>query len=142
MTFIVRVGLLVAATSLLAVACSKTDSATTNQANQANQTRPAGSAASPASQSTDEFAATRVIYAKECVSCHGADGNGGPVKLEDGTTLRVPSLREGHALKHKDEEFVKQITKGGDGMPKFEDKLSREQILDLARFIRKEFQGK
>jgi mono/diheme cytochrome c family protein len=139
MTFIVRLSLLVAATSLLAVACSKTDSATTSQA---NPTSPPGSTASPASSSTDEFAATRVTYAKECVSCHGADGNGGPVKLEDGTTLRVPSLREGHALKHKDEEFVKQITKGGDGMPKFEDKLSREQILDLTRFIRKEFQGR
>lgn len=133
---IVRLSLLVGATSLLAVACSRTDSVTTNQA------RPAGSSASPASSSSDEFAATRVIYAKECVSCHGADGNGGPVKLEDGTTLRVPSLREGHALKHKDEEFVKQITKGGDGMPKFEDKLSREQILDFTRFIRKEFQGR
>jgi cytochrome c550 len=136
---IVKLGLFVAATSLLAVACSRTDSATTNQA---NQKTPAGSSASPASTSTDEFAATRVIYAKECVSCHGAEGNGGPVKLEDGTTLKVPSLREGHALKHKDEEFVKQITKGGDGMPKFEDKLSREQILDLTRFIRKALQGR
>jgi mono/diheme cytochrome c family protein len=134
---IVRLGLLVAATSLLGLACSRTDRVPTNQAS-----RPAGSSASPANSSTDEFAATRVIYAKECVSCHGAEGNGGPVKLEDGTTLRVPSLREGHALKHKDEEFVKQITKGGDGMPKFEDKLSREQILDFTRFIRKEFQGR
>jgi mono/diheme cytochrome c family protein len=127
--------MLVVATSLFAVACSKTDSATTNQS------RPAGSA-SPASASQDEFAAARVIFKKECVSCHGEDGAGGPVKLEDGTTLKVPSLREGHALKHKDEEFVKQITKGGDGMPKFEDKLSREQILDLTRFIKKAIQGR
>lgn len=130
-----RIALLVVATSLFAVACSKTDSATTNQS------RPAGSA-SPASASQDEFAATRTVFKKDCVSCHGDDGAGGPVKLDDGTTLKVPSLREGHALKHKDEEFVKQITKGGDGMPKFEDKLSREQIIDLVRFIRKEFQSR
>ena len=127
--------LFVVATSLFAVACSKTDNATTNQS------RPAGSS-SPASASQDQFAGARAAFKKDCVSCHGDDGSGGPVKLEDGTTLRVPSLRAAHALKHKDEELVKQITKGGDGMPKFEDKLSREQIIDLMRFIRKEFQGK
>lgn len=130
-----KVALLIIATSLLAMACSKTDSATSNQS------RPAGSS-SPAKASEDEFALARTAFKKDCVSCHGDDGTGGPVKLEDGTTLKVPSLREGHALKHKDEEFVKQITKGGDGMPKFEDKLSREQIIDLVRFLRKEFQGK
>ena len=130
-----KLALFVVATSLLAVACSKTDIATTNQS------RPAGSSG-PASTPQDEFAATRAIFEKDCVSCHSGDGSGGSVKLADGTTLRVPSLREGHALRHKDEEFVKQITRGGDGMPMFEDKLSREQILDLTRFIRKEFQGK
>jgi mono/diheme cytochrome c family protein len=130
-----KLALLVVATSLFAVACAKTDSANTNQS------RPVASS-SPASPSQDEFAAVRVIFKKECVSCHGEDGAGGPVKLEDGTTLKVPSLREGHALKHKDEEFVKQITRGGDGMPKFEDKLTREQILDLTRFIRKGIQGR
>jgi cytochrome c551 len=130
-----QLGLLVVATLLFAVGCSKTDSASTNQS------RPAGSSG-PANASQDEFAAIRIVFKQECLSCHGDDGSGGPVKLEDGTTLKVPSLREGHALKHKDEEFVKQITKGGDGMPKFDDKLSREQILDLTRFIRKEFQGR
>lgn len=130
-----KLALLVVATSLCAVACAKTDSATTNQS------RPAGSSA-PASSSQDEFAATRAIFKQDCVSCHADDGSGGPVKLDDGTTLRVPSLREGHSLKHKDEQLVKQITDGGDGMPKFGDKLSREQIIDLMRFIRKEIQGK
>ncbi len=131
----VRLTPLVVATLLFAVACSKTDSTTTSQP------RPAGSPASPANASTDEFAAARVTFKKDCVSCHGDDGTGGPIKLDDGTTLKVPSLREGHALKHRDEEFVKQITDGGDGMPKFGDKLSRQEIIDLARFVRKEFQG-
>jgi mono/diheme cytochrome c family protein len=128
-----KLALMVVAISLFAVGCSKTDSATTNQS------LPAG-ASVPASSSQDEFAATRAIFKKDCVSCHADDGAGGPVKLDDGTTLKVPSLREGHALKHKDEELVKQITEGGDGMPKFGDKLSREQIIDLMRFIRKEIQ--
>src|SRR5439155_22920837 len=54
---------------------------------------------------------------------------------------KVPNLREGHALKHPDSEFVKQITKGGDGMPAFGQKLKPEEINDMVRFIRHEFQG-
>jgi len=69
------------------------------------------------------------------------DGKGGPVKLEDGTRLRVPSLREGHALRHPDSDFRKQIVEGGDGMPSFKTKLSAQQVDDLIKFIRQEFQG-
>ena len=137
MTF-VRLTLLAVATSLFAVACAKPNTATTNQ----TQPAIAGSPATPANGLTDEFATARANFKKHCSSCHGEAGTGGPVKLDDGTKLKVPSFREGHALHHKDEEFVKQITNGGDGMPKFGEKLSREEIFDLVRFIRKEFQGK
>jgi mono/diheme cytochrome c family protein len=93
------------------------------------------------SATPDPFAATRAVFAKNCQQCHGESGTGGPVKLEDGTRLKVPSLREGHALRHPDSDFVKQITKGGDGMPAFGDKLKPDQINDLVRFIRHEFQA-
>jgi mono/diheme cytochrome c family protein len=89
----------------------------------------------------DEFAAARAVFGKECKSCHGDTGSGGPIKLKDGTTLKVPNLHEGHALRHPDSDFVKQITKGGDGMPAFGEKLKSDQINDLVRFIRHEFQG-
>ena len=95
----------------------------------------------PATATPDEFAATRAIFEKNCVKCHQKTGDGGPVKLEDGTKLKVPSLRTGHALHHPDSDFIKQITKGGDGMPAFKDKLSADQINDLVRFVRHEFQG-
>jgi len=39
-------------------------------------------------------------------------------------------------------EFLKQITKGGDGMPAFDKKLTPEQMNDLIKMIRVEFQGK
>jgi mono/diheme cytochrome c family protein len=81
------------------------------------------------------------VFAKNCQSCHGVEGKGGPVKLEDGTRLRVPSFREGHALRHPDSDFRKQILAGGDGMPAFKDKLSQQQIDELIKFIRQEFQG-
>ena len=96
--------------------------------------------ASPAA-AADEFAATRAIFEKNCVQCHQKTGEGGPVKLEDGTKLKVPTFREGHALRHPNSDFVKQISKGGDGMPAFKDKLSPSEIDDLVRFIRHEFQG-
>lgn len=116
----------------LATACQKENSpaSTTTNTNTAAQATP------------DQFANARVIFEKDCQSCHGAKGEGGPVKLEDGTKLKVPTLREGHALRHDDSEFTKQITKGGDGMPAFDKKLTPEQIGDLIRFLRHEFQGK
>ncbi len=108
-----------------------------------NRNTPAGTT-TPAAKATatpDEFASARVSYAKHCVACHGAEGEGG-VKTVDGKKLKVPSLSAGHALKHKDEDFVEQIMKGGDGMPEFKDKLSPDEINTLVRFVRHEFQGK
>ena len=128
-----RQWMVVAAALLLAIvtACK------TNQ-----PSSPAATSDSSASQSTpDQFAAVRTIYDKECKSCHGQNGTGGPVKLEDGTKLKVPSFREGHALRHPDSDYLKQITKGGDGMPAFEKKLTAEQMNDLIKFIRREFQA-
>ena len=94
------------------------------------------------SATPDEFAKIRVVYGKECKNCHGDSGAGGPVKRDDGSTLKVPTLREGRAARHEDAEFIKQITKGGDGMPAFENKLTSDQMNDLIKMIRKEFQGK
>jgi mono/diheme cytochrome c family protein len=102
-----------------------------------NGVKPTPSAAA----TPDVFAAARGTFAKDCQECHGVDGKGGPVKLADGTRLRVPSLREGHALRHPNSEFVKQITQGGDGMPAFKDKLNQQQVDEMINFIRKEFQG-
>jgi len=107
------------------------------------KTNPTSSSNShPAASSTpDQFAAVRGIYDKECKSCHAPTGEGGPVKLEDGTKLKVPSLREGRAVRHPDTDYVKQITKGGDGMPAFEKKLTADQMNGLIKMIRTEFQA-
>ena len=97
--------------------------------------------AATATLTPDELAIARANYAKHCLGCHGDEGKGGLVKVDD-TRLKVPSLTEGHALAHTDEELAKQITNGGEGMPKFEDKLSPKEISALVRFVRREFQGK
>ena len=80
-------------------------------------------------------------FAKHCASCHGENGEAAVVKVNE-KTLRVPSLRKGHALDHTDEQLAQQIAEGDDEMPAFKDKLSADEINELVRYIRKEFQGK
>lgn len=123
---------LVTATLLFAFACSKPDTETVTGSTPA---------LSPALATPDEFAAMRAVFKKNCSECHGEDGTGG-TKTVDGKKLKVPTLRAGHALGHFDEDFIKQINKGGDGMPAFKDKLTPEQINELVHLIRHEFQGK
>jgi mono/diheme cytochrome c family protein len=122
------------AISLFALACSKPDTVTVTH----NGPTPA---LSPAVATPDQFANARAIFKKSCEGCHREDGTGG-LKEVDGKKLKVPNLREGHALNHPDDDFIKQITKGGDGMPAFKDKLSPEQMNELVKFIRHDFQGK
>src|SRR2546430_13493624 len=127
-----RLAITIIGLSLLAATACKQKSTTTSS----NTTAKPGASTTP-----DQFANARGYYAKDCRNCHGANGEGGPVKLEDGTRLKVPSLREGHALRHPDSDFVKQITKRVGGMPAFGDKLKPDEIGGLIRFIRHEFEG-
>ncbi len=60
----------------------------------------------------------------------------------EGKKFKVPSLKAGRSLTHKDERLVRQITDGDEEMPAFKDKLSSQEINDVVRFIRKELQGK
>ena len=114
--------------------CSKTGNPNANSVGTTSPT-------ARATTTPDEFAFARANFAKHCAACHGDEGKGGLVKVED-TKLKVPSLTEGRAVKHTDEDYVDQIEKGGGGMPKFKDKLSAEEITAMVRFVRHEFQGK
>ena len=127
--------LLLGAVSLMAAACTAPGTVTTN-----NQPVPAGSPPARVNATPDELAVARGIFQKDCAACHGSDGTGG-TKTVDGQTLKVPTLLEGHALKHSDDEFIQQISNGGDGMPAFKDKISAEDMKNLVRLIRKDFQG-
>ena len=130
-----RTSLLIALIAFFVTSCSKQATPPPSTAG------PSANTGATAAATPDPFAATRGVFAKDCQTCHGVDGKGGPVKLEDGTRLKVPSLREGHSVRHSDSDFLKQIQAGGDGMPAFKDKLSMQQINELIKFIRQEFQG-
>ena len=132
-----KLGAIVFMIGCFAAACTSSDTVT-------NQARPAATpatetAAAPATP--DPFAKAYVDFQKNCQVCHGEKGQGGMVTVE-GKRFKVPSLRDGHALEHTDEKFVKQISEGDDEMPAFKDKLSPDEINQLVKFIRKELQGK
>jgi mono/diheme cytochrome c family protein len=133
---IILLTLACAAIAVISLACTEMATPTTTTSTPIA----AASPTAPASP-VDEFAAARVNYAKNCEACHGETAVGGLVKV-DGKRIKVPSLKSDHAIKHTDEQLTKIITNGEEAMPAFKDKLKPEQIADLMRFVRKEFQGK
>lgn len=130
--------------ALTCIAFALVVSACTETATPANSstTRTAASPAPSASPSApvDEFAAARANYSKNCEGCHGPEGMGGLVKV-DNKQLKVPSLHAEHAKKHTDEQIIDFITNGHEEMPAFKTKLSPAEINELVRFVRKVYQG-
>lgn len=144
-----KLTLCLAACALLAAACAsapqsnQTAGADNSNARPANAAAATPTAARPA-PTADELAAIRGVYAKECQRCHKPDGAGGDFEEEGLKPLKVPGLRTGDAARHTDEQLARKITNGDidEGMPAFKSKLTPEQINELVRFIRVEFQGR
>lgn len=123
--------------ALVGIACTETATPTNSST---PRTAGAPAAASP-SASVDELANARTNYSKNCEGCHGPNGEGGLVKL-DNKQIKVPSLHADHAIKHTDAEIIDFITNGHEEMPAFKDKLRPEEVTELVRFVRKTFQAK
>ena len=131
---LIALALTFVAVALVVTACTETVTNT----NTPTTTAPA---APSATTPPDPLAAARTNYAKHCEPCHGPEGVGGLVKVED-KQIKVASLKAPGVIKHTDEELAKVITAGEEAMPAFKDKLSQAEIQDLVKFVRKEFQGK
>jgi Cytochrome c, mono- and diheme variants len=121
------------AIALITIACTETAAPT-------NTSTPTAAAPAP-SASVDQFATARANFTKNCEPCHGPNAEGGLVKV-DNKQIKVPSLKAEHAIKHTDAQLTKMITNGEEQMPAFKDKLKPEEITELVRFIRTNFQGK
>jgi mono/diheme cytochrome c family protein len=139
---LVKLALVSLALLSFATACGNSPTNSTANTNTTAASTPSASktTATPAG-TPDELADARSTFKNTCSRCHKEDGTGGTVKLDDGTTLKVPNFHDEHAAKHPDEQFVKKIQNGGDGMPRFKDRLSQQQIDALVRLIRHDFQG-
>ena len=124
-----------AAIALLSIACTETTTTT----NAPSAPRTATPAAPAPAASVDPLVTARANFVKHCEGCHGPAGEGGPVKV-DNKTIKVPSLKADHAIKHTDVELTKIVTGGEEEMPAFKDKLSQDEISHLIHFVRTEFQ--
>ena len=129
---LIAIALMCIAISLVVISCTETAPTTTpsTPTSSASPTKP-----------VDEFAAARLNYQKHCESCHGDKGEGGLVKVEN-KQIKVASLKAEHAVKKTDDKIIKTITAGEEEMPGFKDKMTGEEITQMMRFVRKEFQGK
>lgn len=85
-------------------------------------------AALPAAAADDAAA----LYKSKCQICHGADGKGSPAGLKMG----AKDFQSPEVAKQTDAELIK-ITKEGKGkMPKYDGKLTDDQIKQLVKYIR------
>jgi len=72
------------------------------------------------------------LYKSKCQICHGADGKGSPAGLKMG----AKDFQSPEVAKQTDAELIK-ITKEGKGkMPKYDGKLTDDQIKQLVKYIR------
>lgn len=134
---LIALALMCVAIALVVSACTETATPTNT-----NTARTAASPAAPAATATpDPLATARANYGKHCEGCHGPNGEGGPVKVNN-KQIKVPSLRSDHATKLKDDHIAHMITNGEEAMPAFKDKMSQQEISDMVKFVRAQFQGK
>jgi mono/diheme cytochrome c family protein len=65
--------------------------------------------------------------------CHGADGKG---DTGMGKTLKIRDLGSADVQSQSDADLAKIITDGKGKMPKYDGKLTKDQIDDVVKFIR------
>ena len=73
------------------------------------------------------------IYKVKCAMCHGADGKG---DTSTGKMMKIRDLGSADVQSQSDADLAKIITNGKGKMPKYEGKLTADQINDLVKYIR------
>ncbi len=88
------------------------------------------------------------VYATQCASCHGLQGEGAPnwrVPLPDGRLLPPPHDSTGHTWHHGDGLLFRYVKGGGtslnipgfvSGMPAFGEKLSDQEIRAVLQYLK------
>lgn len=73
------------------------------------------------------------LFKSKCAGCHGPDGKG---QTAMGKMMKLKDLGSEEVQKLSDAEIHEIITKGKKAMPAFGTKLSKEQIDELAAYVR------
>ena len=69
----------------------------------------------------------------KCAVCHGADGKG---NTGMGKSLKLRDLGSADVQKQSDADLVNIVTNGKDKMPKYDGKLTKDQINDVVKYVR------
>jgi cytochrome c6 len=72
------------------------------------------------------------LYKSKCQVCHGADGKGTPA----GQKLGVKDFQSPEVAKQSDADLMKTTKEGKGKMPKYDGKLTDDQIEELIKHIR------
>jgi mono/diheme cytochrome c family protein len=83
--------------------------------------------------STWSFADGGADFKAKCAMCHGADGKGDTAM---GKTLKLRDLGSADVQGQSDADLIKTVTDGKGKMPKYDGKLTADQIKDVVKFIR------
>ena len=69
----------------------------------------------------------------KCAMCHGADGKG---QTAMGKTLNLRDLGSADVQSMSDADLTNTITNGKGKMPKYDGKLTKDQISDVVKYLR------
>jgi len=72
-------------------------------------------------------------FKAKCAMCHGADGKG---ETSIGKSMNIRDLGAAAVQSQSDADLTKIITDGKGKMPKYDGKLTKDQIDDVVKFIR------
>jgi len=139
---ILKLCLVLSAIGLFIFACSGNKPTNTSTA---NVNKPAANSNTPTNTqptaAVDELASAKKIFSEKCVRCHKEDGTGGETDIE-GTKIKAPNFTSDRMKKETDQDFTETIENGerDEGMPSFKGKLTDEEIKNLVKLIRRDFQ--
>lgn len=83
--------------------------------------------------STWSFADGAGDYKAKCAGCHGADGKG---DTSMGKMMKIRDLGSADVQSQSDADLTNIITNGKGKMPKYDGKLTADQISGLVKYIR------
>jgi cytochrome c6 len=73
------------------------------------------------------------LFKSKCAMCHGPDGK---AQTAMGKNLNIRDLGSAEVQSQSDADLTKIITDGKGKMPKYDGKLTGDQITDLVKYIR------
>jgi len=138
---ILKSGLILLTATLFVFACNQTKNINTNT-NTTNNTVVVANSNLPIAP-VEEFASARKIYSEICIKCHKEGGVGGTTEI-DGKKIKAPNFASERMLKDTDADWIDAIENGiqDEGMPAFKGTLNEQEIKELVKMIRKDFQKK